>query len=148
MSGKVKKWKSQLFHYLVQVEGIPFQWGINDCTIFAFRCLQAMTGRKIGLDHVGKYTSLEEAVAMIHHYFPETKYWPVSYTIEYYIKHVLDKAGLARVESIEPGDLFLTDTCHGKGLAVCLGNRTAVLGKKGLRYVPTTLVNCHQAWRP
>ena len=59
-------WATRAFHdFLLARATMPFQWGSNDCALFAADGVQAITGIDIASDFRGKYTTKAGAFATI-----------------------------------------------------------------------------------
>jgi hypothetical protein len=54
---KVKNWQSLLADHLFAQMAKPFEWGINDCCLFACDCVHVMTGQDPGTAYRNKYTT-------------------------------------------------------------------------------------------
>lgn len=46
-------WERSLSDYLAEMRGAPFQWGINDCILFAVKGVERMTGVKVYDGYLG-----------------------------------------------------------------------------------------------
>jgi hypothetical protein len=63
---KVEHWQTRAFHnYLLDHAHTPFEWGVNDCCLFAANAIQTNTGVDIADDFRGKYTDEASAFALI-----------------------------------------------------------------------------------
>src|SRR5579885_53129 len=59
-------WDTRLFHdFLMARANTPFQWGANDCALFAADGIESITGVDIAADFRGKYTDEESAYAAV-----------------------------------------------------------------------------------
>jgi hypothetical protein len=59
-------WASRAYHnFLLSRANIPFQWGRNDCALFAADGILAMTGLDIAADFRGKYYDEASALEVI-----------------------------------------------------------------------------------
>jgi hypothetical protein len=64
MSARVREWQSRLAAVVSERMTAPFEWGRNDCCLFAADCVKAMTGRDPAADARG-YTDEREAARII-----------------------------------------------------------------------------------
>ena len=118
----VQKWKKE-----------PFEWGVNDCCLFAARCVDAMTDSSWVEDLQNHYQDRRTA-----------------------IQYIADVGGIeagttARLGEPVPrlqarrGDVCLVETPAGYGLAVSVGGTAYIPGEKGLVGIP--LAEVIKAWR-
>ena len=56
-----REWQSSLAELVAQRMAAPFEWGVNDCCIFAADAVRAMTGRDPAADAHCYSTALEAA---------------------------------------------------------------------------------------
>lgn len=61
------------WHYWLEKEitaagGRPFEWGVQDCALFACNCIKAMTGQDTAAAFRGQYDSEETAYAALQAY--------------------------------------------------------------------------------
>lgn len=124
-------WEARLDALIESRRYQPFEWGRNDCCLFAAAAVEAMTGE----DYARRfpvYRTQAEAVA------------------------IMGDRGVAGIavdvlgESVAPnlvrrGDLALVETEHGLGIAVCLGMRGALPGIRGLVFPSRHEFRC--GWR-
>jgi len=126
-------WVKRLRECVKAHQKVPFEWGKNDCCMFAARCADEITGS-------GWVADLES------HYQDEASakdYIAVSGGIEAAVTARLGdpvKPALAR-----RGDVCLVETPEGYGLAVCVGADAVIPGAKGLVVKP--LQEVIMAWR-
>lgn len=60
-----QNWQIDMANAIVAAGTMPFAWGTNDCCLFVCDVILAMTGVDLGTDYRGKYTTAEEAAALI-----------------------------------------------------------------------------------
>jgi hypothetical protein len=59
-------WATRALHaFLLQRAAVPFQWGVQDCALFAADGILAMTGVDIAAEFRGKYHDQASAMATI-----------------------------------------------------------------------------------
>jgi len=109
---------------------MPFEWGSNDCCLFAADWVHRVTGRDPAAPYRGTYSSGVGA------------------------QRIIDQAGgileLARELGLEPkpialaqrGDVIARDTGNGIGLGVCIGSTAAFVARDGLEFVDLNNASC------
>ena len=66
MLNKIEHWATRSFHdFLLSRATAPFQWGTNDCCLFAADAILATTGTDIADDFRGLYNDETSAFALI-----------------------------------------------------------------------------------
>ena len=126
-------WQSLLDELIRDRASRPFEYGTNDCCLFACDCVEAVTGHDPGADLRGTYTAEQGAQALVER-------------LGGVAAIAADRAG----EEIGPllaqvGDVVLVQFGGRDTLAVCLGTRAAAPGPTGLVMLP---MRCAQrAWR-
>jgi hypothetical protein len=125
-------WDIDLMAFIKSRQKAPFQWGSQDCVLFACDCAKAMTGTDLAAKYRG-YTTEEEAVAII------------------------EKAGTLRqlvTNNVGPeisskfarrGDFVLIEQDGAPALAICVGEMAIAAGKKGL--ATRRMTDAITAWR-
>lgn len=58
-------WHADLADYIVKQRAEPFEWGKNDCALFAAGAVFAMTGEDVAKQYRGKYKSLRGAIGTL-----------------------------------------------------------------------------------
>jgi len=58
---RVNAWPERLAEFIESRRRMPFQWGANDCALFAADCVLALTGTDLAADRRGYTTELEAA---------------------------------------------------------------------------------------
>jgi hypothetical protein len=136
-------WATREFHqFLLKRAREPFEWGINDCSLFAADAIQSFTGTDLASDFRGKYTDEAGAFALIKTVTGGT-------TVADAAAYCARKHGL--VERIHPlmaqrGDLVIVpDSGNLISAVVHLNGRHVVtVGEKGLLRISIMLVK--RAW--
>lgn len=112
---RLSGWEQRLAATTAAAMRTPFEWGVNDCALFACDCILAMTGEDLGAEFRGSYDNEREA-------------YKVLARLGYADLGALAKS---RLDEIEPrdacrGDVVLIPAeAGGSFLAICDG-RTAV----------------------
>ncbi len=127
----------------------PFEWGRNDCALFACDLLQAVSGIDFAAPFRGKYKSARGAARILKRYGGAGL--PASARTTAGLEAVVEKIAEARKrEEVKPlmaqrGDLVLLDMPEGPALGVCLGAWVAAAGETGM--VRVELREARRAWR-
>lgn len=129
-------WPERLNDYIESRRDTPFEWGTNDCCMFAAHAIEAMTGENPAAEFVRKYKKQRSAQKIIK-------------------DHGGDLAGLICTklgQEIDPrqaqrGDVMLVQipTEDRECAAVCLGDVWAAPGQDGLVF--GTMKSALTAWR-
>lgn len=61
---RTQGWERRLSKYLTEKNNAPFQWGENDCVLFAAKAVEAVSGYNFYQDYL-PYTTEEEAKAIL-----------------------------------------------------------------------------------
>lgn len=113
-------WESRLIKKLESTQG--FEWGVNDCCLFAADCVKEMTG----VDHaeefrgyktsIGAYKRLKKAGGLI---------------------AVMDsKLRSVPVKLAKRGDVIGFQNDQEISLGICVGDKIAAISESGLVYLP------------
>lgn len=62
MDQRFDDWRERLISYLAETVNKPFQYGENDCALFAAGAVAAMTGVDLAAQWRGQYTGLEDGL--------------------------------------------------------------------------------------
>ncbi len=62
---KLPDWEQRLHDFIESRKTTPFEWGVNDCCLFASDALLAMTGVDIADKFRGKYDSEKSCIELI-----------------------------------------------------------------------------------
>ena len=125
----------------------PFEWGRNDCGLFACDLLQAVSGIDFAAPFRGKYKSARGAARVLKRFAG----LPASAKATAGLEAAVEKIAEARNrEEVKPlmaqrGDLVLLDMPEGPALGVCLGAWVAAAGETGM--VRVELREARRAWR-
>lgn len=60
-----REWQSELAAFIKSRKSTPFQWGTNDCCLFAADAVLAMTGEDFALPFRGTYSTALEATRLL-----------------------------------------------------------------------------------
>ena len=137
---RASDWPSRLELYIAAARARPFQWGVNDCCLFACKAIEAMTGVNPGGWFLGRYRS---AIAARH----ALRQFAGGGLVEA-VERLARGHAKAEVPplSAQRGDLCLAGSLDGlDGLGICLGSRAAFMTPRGLVFVPMARVK--RAWR-
>ena len=126
---KTDGWEKRLNEFLDTVG--PFEWGSNDCCMFAVRAVEVLTGIDHGKAYRGYKTALGAARRLEKHGGVE---------------------GIATIELGEPkpiqlakrGDVVSVLSGENLLLGICLGDKIAAVSDSGLVFLPTRAAQ--KAW--
>lgn len=136
---RLTDWQSKLAAVIKQKQRDSFEWGRNDCCLFAADCIHAMTGIDPAEPYRGKYSSRLEGYKIMREFCGGA------------LSESIDKMGtLYGYIEVKPvfaqrGDLGLYTGERDPALGVCMGSQFAYLTEKGLRYFPRKAVV--KAWK-
>lgn len=122
-------WESAFNKHLETIG--PFEWGTNDCCMFAVGCVEAITGVDYGKPYRGYKTKIGAA------------------------RRLSDGGGVEGIATEclgkpkEPvnakrGDVVMFDCGDGNALGVCLGVKIAAVSESGLMFV--SMSKAIKAW--
>jgi len=126
-------WIDRLYRTVEAWTAAPFEYGRQDCGLFAARCVDAITGSTWEADLAAAYQDERTA----------KRFLAASGGIEAAVTARLGPP-IARLEAGR-GDVCLVPGEGGPGLGVCLGGTVAVMRPEGVRYVRLDSVT--RAWR-
>jgi len=120
-----KDWRTGLNAELAASARRPFEWGSNDCALFAMRCVEAMTGYNPAAPYAGKYKTARGAMGVIRR---------AGHTD-------LAAFAAAHFAAIHPsaanvGDVAAVSTHEGPALGIFGGARIHTMGASGMGTVP------------
>lgn len=124
---RFEDWEQRLNAFLKNVG--PFEWGVNDCCLFAGHAVREMTGTDFTQDYLGYKTAKGAAK---------------------YLKNGVD--GIATKHLGEPknpklakrGDVVMLDIEGEQPLGICVGTKAVALTEKGLDFYPMSFAR--KAW--
>lgn len=140
---RVKHWATQSYHhFLLDRARTPFAWGSHDCALFAADAVKAISGVDIADDFRGKYSTEDEAYALIQSVTGGTSVGDAA-------AHCAAKHGLAEHKHplmAKRGDLVVLEN-DGRLIAGVIhlnGRHITVAGEQGLKRFSISLVK--RAW--
>lgn len=126
-------WLEKLLSSVEDWRKEPFEWGVNDCCMFAARCVDAMTDSDWVADLQSCYS--DEATARA--------YIAAEGSIEASVTKRLGEP-VPRLQA-RRGDVCLVEAETGQSLAVCVGGSVVGPGLRKQYALPLSEVIC--AWR-
>lgn len=135
---RIEGWERRLDAVIEAARAQPYQLGQHDCFTVACAAVQALTlGGDLFARWRGTYSTKDEAHAKIlEHAATFTEFFSNVFGV------LPSGVKLARRgDIVEYFDGLLIE----KHLGVCLGERTALLGERGLIFLPT--LECNLCWR-
>ncbi len=129
-------WPERLADYLLQVKGMSFEWGKNDCALFVCNCIELITGEDHASKFRGKYRTEKGALLALKR-----------------IGKVPDLPSLATDKLGPPinilmasrGDIVEIVTDLGPTLGVVFNDKIFFVGLQGLCYFPVSMAS--RAWK-
>lgn len=122
-------WESALNKHLETVG--PFEWGTNDCCMFAVGCVEAITGVDYGKPYRGYKTKIGAARRLSD-----------GNGVEGIATECLGKP--KEPVKAKRGDVVMFDCGDGNALGVCLGVKIAAVSESGLMFV--SMSKAIKAW--
>jgi hypothetical protein len=141
---RILHWQTRAFHhFLLSRKNTPYQWGVNDCALFAADGIQAQTGTDIASEFRGKYSDEASAYAAIKSICGGTSVADAA-------AWCAQQRGMAELKHplmAQRGDLVIVENAGSliAGLVHLNGREVAVVGDPGWFGVPITSVK--RAWR-
>jgi len=62
LTSRISNWESALAAYLISKKNEPFEYGLNDCCLFAAGAVEAITGENPIPEFIGAYDSLKTSI--------------------------------------------------------------------------------------
>ena len=130
---RVSNWKSVLAKLVFANLHTKFEWGKFDCSIFAVRCADALTGRSVESDIKRHYSDKKTAIKWL-----KKGGGLEALTSQFYGEPVSSN-------ELKRGDLALIDHDNGKSLSVYDGDYVIGASHNGLLFLPSDCVI--KGWR-
>jgi hypothetical protein len=122
---RLPDWRSRLSALVAAALQRPFEWGVNDCALFAADAILAMTGTDPARDWRGRYASAREARALMRARGYADK--------GVLLASILPEVPLSRADA---GDIAILGVGDDLPVAVITGPLLAAPGPTGLRFAP------------
>lgn len=141
-----ENWDTEhLEKFLLDRAHMPFEWGINDCALFAADSIEAITGVDIASDFRGKYQDEATAMKSI-----QDITGVENGTVEDAAEYCAKKNGLQELKhplTAWRGDLVVVIDAGRviSGIVHLNGRHVVAVGEKGLKRLPITAIK--RAWR-
>lgn len=135
---KTPGWQTRLLTTVKQLEAVPFEWGQNDCCIFAAKCIDAQYGTAISQDVVGKYNSEISC-----------KRFMISRVKDTSLPKVLDSFLPVRVDPrlAQRGDVVMFNTDNGLTAGILWTGCVWAMGPSGATTFKRADIKLIDAWR-
>jgi hypothetical protein len=132
-----QNWHNGLFELIRSRRDAPFEWGKNDCTLFAADCVEAITGVDLAADYRDKYSSEVGAYKLLKKEFEGD----IGRAVERFLGEGIPPLRARR------GDIVLIDSGRplSPALAMCEGRYVVAPGPHGLAF--QELSKALKAWR-
>lgn len=133
-------WQSRFANIIREKRSSVFAFGENDCCLFAFDVIEAITGRDLGAPFRGKYDDLVSAVRVVNEYCGVKNLVAA-------VDKIAEECSLLEISPrfAQRGDLGLYWDSPGPALGVCVGKGFAFLMPDGLTEIP--MPSIARAWR-
>jgi hypothetical protein len=138
MLKRLTNWPEAFAAALESARARPFQWGENDCCLFACDVVLAITGTDLARPFRG-YKNRKEALTVI------AGFGGIGALAE----NVAAMHGIPEIPPLQArrGDVCLFDNGNGETLGICRGDLVLAPGKDGLIGHPlTTVLETLRAW--
>lgn len=135
---RLEDWPERLAAFVDERQAMPFEWGHNDCALFAADAVQAVTGVDLAERWRGRYSDEVTALEMgLHGASAHLAAGDVSGALR-------DMASLFLDGEVQPalarrGDVLLVQHERGESLAVCVGTHAAAPGRRGAVFLPRSV---------
>ena len=129
-------WPERLFGVIKAAQNSEFEWGKNDCALFACDCAKAMTGTDYAIKFRGKYKTKKGAMAAL------KKIEGIKSLPELADKYLGERISLV---SAQRGDVVLLTDDSLDALGVVAGSYAVFLAPSGIQTI--LLQKCICAWR-
>jgi hypothetical protein len=120
MGQSIDGWEKRLIEKLESTKG--FEWGVNDCCLFAADCVQAMTG----IDHASEFRGYKTATGA---YKRLKKAGGLVAVMDSKLRSV-------PVKFAKRGDVIAFENGEEYSLGICIGDKIAAVSDDGLIYLP------------
>ncbi|MCB9990675.1 MAG: hypothetical protein H6867_04770 [Rhodospirillales bacterium] len=139
MLKRLNNWPEAFAAALEAVQHEPFEWGKNDCCLFACNIVKAITGTDLASPFRG-YKDRAEAFEIIKGYGGIGKL----------AESVAEEYGIPEINPLiaRRGDVCLFNNGNGETLGICRGDLVLAPGKEKLDGIPVSKVSdTLRAWR-
>ena len=134
-------WPRRLDTFIASRRELPFEWGSNDCCVFACDAVLAMTGEDLAQGFRDTYTTLLAAKKVMR----KAK----ASTVGKLADIIAERHGLAEVPApfAQRGDVVLLDREAGESLGIVSLHGTDVWAPGPERLIEVPLSETKRAWR-
>ncbi|MCE2597195.1 hypothetical protein K6Y31_20690 [Motilimonas cestriensis] len=133
---KLENWETALANVLLARKTAPFEWGENDCCLFAADCVQAQTGQDYAAAYRDRYTSGRGALRVLRNEGHASLADAVTAALGAPMKNPL---------FAQRGDVVLINTEADPAVGVVFAGACQFLSEHGLTQRPITDISA--AWR-
>jgi hypothetical protein len=121
-------WPDLLAGFIEARRSRPFEWGANDCCLFAADWITLATGKDPASELRGKYSTALEA----------HRYIAAAGGLVALVEEALTRNGFSKIDAslVGRGDLIIRDGGDGDCVGISIGSHAAFVGTDGLRFVP------------
>ena len=129
-----QNWQSILHAFIDSRRNEPFQWGKNDCALFAADCVSSFTDIDYAESFRGKYRSLKGSIKAL----KDQGFNSVDEVPDNLFERI-------PINSAMKGDVVSIKQNNRASLGICIGHFAVFTGVKNLEFMPMYAVE--KAWR-
>jgi hypothetical protein len=120
-----ENWPKILDALLLEYREKPFEWGSNDCCLFAANVVLAYTGIDMGVRWRGKYDSKDSLEELLQ-----------GMTVEEIMEQVAEDYNLPEIKPLQAsrGDVVILESELGPALGIVTGAQSACTGHDGIAF--------------
>lgn len=126
---RLDDWQTPFFAYIEAARSLPFEWGVQDCCLFAAGAIDALTGSTLREQLGATYTDEASALAYIASFG----------SLEGAVSSWLGPSSAPNFAG--PGDIILGDLASGPTIGVCLGVICAFSSPAGMLYQQRSVIS-------
>ncbi|UPT52978.1 peptidoglycan hydrolase [Hafnia phage yong3] len=135
---KIVNWQSNLLAKVEELADTPFEWGVNDCVIFAAKCIDAQTGGNVSENVIGKYNS---EIGCKRYMLTQFKSADIRVAISNYLPERINPKLASR------GDVVTFEGDTGLTAGVLWATGVWAMGPTGVVLFPINKITITDAWR-
>jgi len=123
-------WESKLNAFIEERRNAPFQWGVNDCCLFACDAVKSICGYDFAESLRGTYSTAYGAGKV----YLKLKVKDVSELGWKYVDE--GKLSIVDIRKANRGDFLVYANCKNRSLGISIGECGAFVSEKGLAFIP------------
>jgi hypothetical protein len=136
---RAPNWSDLLLAFVESRQNRPFQWGVNDCCLFASDWVLKASDVDLAASFRGSYSSALGASRLLRNHGG----------VRGLIRELGESQGMQPISSayVQRGDLVVADTGYGEAIGISLGNVAAFVARDGLVFAPFDFQLRAPCWR-